>query len=202
MALQSQSNGRAKGDQRALRAANDVRQRVDEILRGDGARRWSTPPSPTARTARGSAAQFPGALARRLQLEMRALTERQVRAVRPVDIGSVGIAIDRLNVGIDEGGSINPATQVSTNIASDQSHSADCGLTPRSRSFPVWLHRLRGAQFLWVPKRRTLDRIQHFPALFGLQPSSKLLPQRTVGGTRREERRASKITTLPLVTMP
>ncbi|MBB4377773.1 hypothetical protein [Bradyrhizobium sp. SBR1B] len=37
--------------------------------------------------------------------------------MRPDDIEPIGIAVDRLNLGIDEGGSTIPATEVSANIA-------------------------------------------------------------------------------------
>jgi hypothetical protein len=43
VALHSLSDGRAEGDRQALRAVNDVRRHVDDVLHGDGQRQILQP---------------------------------------------------------------------------------------------------------------------------------------------------------------
>lgn len=87
-----------------LRAANELRQRVDDVLLGDCQRQILRP-----HERRGEGTSQFQARQRSAHAQMRPLAEGQVRVLQPVEIEHVGNAIGRPTVGIRAAGSTPPA---------------------------------------------------------------------------------------------
>ncbi len=140
------------------------------------------------------------------QADMRPLAERQMRVVPAGDIEPVGIAIDRLAVGIGEGGSTAPAHRYVRQYSLRTSPKPPVAVSILAQGLPLWSHRSRRAQLLWLPKEELQIASNTSLHFLGPQPSAKSLPQQTVGTdqTRTATRAVSvpKTIALRLVMMP
>lgn len=126
-----------------LRAAHELRQRVDDVLCGDYQRQILRP-----HERRGEGTSQFRARQRSAQAQIQPLAERQVRVVQPVEIEHVGIAIGRPTVGIGAAGSTAPTYRPV------RKHNFQTSPTPPAsllaQGLPLWLYRPRRGRSLWL----------------------------------------------------